>query len=237
MSGMSRRDFIQSGAAGLLAIAPRLPPNETPGPSIPTTSDQELCFLPATELAAAIRSKKISPVEVVNAVYKRIREINPRINAFCTLTEEQAHRAAKEAEEAVMRGDRLGALHGVPLSIKDLLLTRGVRTMFGSHIRENYVPEEDAPSVGKLLAAGAILIGKTTTPEFGFKGVTDSPLTGITRNPWNLSKTSGGSSGGAGAAVASGLGPLAVGTDGGGSIRIPSSFNGIFGLKPSFGRV
>ncbi len=193
--------------------------------------------MPATELAAAIRAKKVSPVEVVNAVYARLADINPRIGAFCTLTEEAARRAAREAEAAVMRGDRLGALHGVPVSVKDLLLTRGVRTMFGSRIRESYVPEEDAPSVTKLLAAGAIPIGKTTTPEFGFKGVTDSPLTGVCRNPWDLGKTCGGSSGGAGAAVASGLAPLAIGTDGAGSIRIPSSFCGIFGLKPSFGRV
>jgi aspartyl-tRNA(Asn)/glutamyl-tRNA(Gln) amidotransferase subunit A len=109
--------------------------------------------------------------------------------------------------------------------------------MFGSRILENYVPEEDAPAVAKLLAAGAIPIGKTTTPEFAFKGVTDSPVTGITRNPWDLAKTSGGSSGGSGAAVAAGLGPIAIGSDGGGSIRVPSSFNGVFGLKPSFGRV
>src|SRR5258708_31297244 len=193
--------------------------------------------MPATALSAAIRAKRVSPVELVNAVYARLHQINPRINAFCTLTEEQAHRAAKEAEAAVMRGDRLGALHGVPVSIKDLFLTRAVRTMYGSRIRENYVPEEDAPAVAKLLAAGAMLIGKTPTPEFGCKGVTDSPLTGITRSPWDLSKTSGGSSGGAGAAVAAGLGPIAIGSDGGGSIRIPASFNGIFGLKPSLGGV
>ena len=136
-----------------------------------------------------------------------------------------------------MRGERIGPLHGVPVSIKDLFLTRGVRTMFGSRIRETYVPDEDAPAVAKLLAAGAISLGKTATPEFGFKGVTDSPVTGITRNPWDLSKTPGGSSGGAGAAVATGLGQLAVGSDGAGSIRIPSSFCGIFGLKPSLGRV
>ena len=198
---------------------------------------EELCFTPATILAAAIRQKKVSPVEVINAVYGRLHKINPKINAFCTLTEEQSHRAAKEAEAAVMRGDPLGPLHGVPVSVKDVFLTRGVRTMFGSRVRENYVPEEDAPAVAKLLAAGAIPIGKTTTPEFAFKGVTDSPVTGITRNPWNLNKTSGGSSGGASAAVASGLAPIAIGSDGGGSIRVPSSFNGIFGLKPSFGRV
>ena len=191
----------------------------------------------ATSLAAAIRAKELSPVEVVKAAYARIHEVNPKINAFCTLTEDQALLAAKDAEASLMRGDQLGALHGVPVSVKDLLLTRGVRTMFGSRIREKFVPEEDAPAVAKVVAAGAILIGKTTTPEFGFKGVTDSPLTGITRNPWDLSMTSGGSSGGAGSAVAAGLGPLALGTDGAGSIRIPSSFNGIFGLKPSYGRV
>ena len=202
-----------------------------------TTPGQKLAFLPATALAAAIRAKELSPVELVQAVYARISEVNPKINAFCTLTEEQALRAAKEAEASVMRGDPLGVLHGLPISIKDLLLTRGVRTMFGSRIREKHMPEEDAPAVAKVVAAGAILIGKTTTPEFGFKAVTDSPLTGITRNPWDLSKTSGGSSGGAGSAVAAGLGPLALGTDGAGSIRIPSSFSGIFGLKPSCGRV
>ena len=197
----------------------------------------ELGFLSATALAAAIRSKELSPVEIVQAVFARIDEVNSKTNAFCTLTEEQALLAAKDAEASVMRGEPLGALHGLPVSIKDLLLTRGIRTSFGSRIRENHVPDEDAPAVAKLIAAGAILIGKTTTPEFGFKAVTDSPLSGITRNPWDLSKTSGGSSGGAGSAVAAGLGPLALGTDGAGSIRIPSSFNGIFGLKPSYGRV
>lgn len=201
------------------------------------TSGQEMCFMPATALAASIRAKTLSPVELIRAVHARIRETHDEINAFCTLSEEAAIRAAKKAEDSLMRGDPLGPLHGVPVSIKDLLLTRGIRTTFGSRIWENYVPDEDAPAVAKVLASGAILLGKTTTPEFGFKAVTDSPLTGITRNPWDLSKTPGGSSGGAGAAVASGLGPLALGTDGAGSIRIPASFNGIFGLKPSYGRV
>jgi aspartyl-tRNA(Asn)/glutamyl-tRNA(Gln) amidotransferase subunit A len=234
---MSRRDFIQTSAAGVLMIVPHSLPDGAPPQGASAMAGQDLCFMSATTLAAAIRAKWVSPVEVVKAIYARIHKINPRINAFCTLSEELARQRAKEAEAAVMRGDRLGDLHGVPVSIKDVFLTRGVRTMFGSRIRENYVPEEDAPAVATLLAAGAIPIGKTTTPEFAFKGVTDSPVTGITRNPWDLKKTSGGSSGGAGAAVAAGLGPIAIGSDGGGSIRVPCSFNGIFGLKPSFGRV
>ena len=236
MTEMSRRDFIQTTGAGLLTMMPSLREDQATAER-QSSREEDLCFMPATALGAAIRTKKLSPVDVVNAIYARIHQINPRINAFCTFTEEEAHRSAKEAEAAVMRGDRLGALHGVPVLVKDVFLTRGVRTMFGSRIRENYVPEEDAPAVAKLLGAGAILIGKTTTPEFAFKPVTDSPLTGITRNPWDLSKTPGGSSGGSGAAVAAGLGPIAIGSDGGGSIRAPSSFSGIFGLKPSYGRI
>ena len=137
----------------------------------------------ATALAAAIRAKILSPVELVRAVYARLQETNDRLKAFCTLTEEAATSAAREAETAITRGDQLGVLHGLPVSIKDLLFTVGVRTMSGSRTRENYVPHENAPAVARVLAAGAILIGKTTTPEFGFKAVTDSPLTGITRNP------------------------------------------------------
>ena len=231
MTTISRRELLIASAGGLLALR-----SAAPSPPTPAAGD-DLCFMPAADLASAIRAKKLSPVEVMDAVFARIHALNPRINAYCTLTEELAKGKAKEAEAAVMRGDRLPPLHGIPVSIKDLLITRGVRTMYGSRIRETYVPEEDAPSVAKLLAEGAILIGKTTTPEFGYQGITESPLTGVTRNPWSLEKTCGGSSGGAGAAVAAGLGPLAVGTDGGGSIRIPSSLNGIFGLKPSLGRV
>jgi aspartyl-tRNA(Asn)/glutamyl-tRNA(Gln) amidotransferase subunit A len=200
-------------------------------------SDTDLCFMPAIELAAAIRTKKVSPVEVVNAVLARIDRLNPTLNAFCLVTADTARQAAQAAEQAVMRGETLGALHGVPVSIKDLVITKGVRTMRGSKLYEHDVPTEDAPVVERLKAAGAIILGKTTTPEFGFKGVTDSPVTGISRNPWHLERTPGGSSGGAGAAVATGMGPLAVGTDGGGSIRIPSSFCGIYGLKPHVGRV
>jgi aspartyl-tRNA(Asn)/glutamyl-tRNA(Gln) amidotransferase subunit A len=200
-------------------------------------SDSDLCYMPATDLAAAIRTKQVSPVEVINAVLARIEQLNPQLNAFCLVTAEAARQAAQAAEQAVMRGEPLGALHGVPVSIKDLVLTKGVRTMRGSKLYEHDVPAEDAPVVERLKAAGAIILGKTTTPEFGFKGVTDSPVTGITRNPWHFERTSGGSSGGAGVAVATGMGPLAVGTDGGGSIRIPSSFCGIYGLKPHLGRV
>lgn len=197
----------------------------------------DLCYMPATELAARIRARSLSPVEIVEAVFERIRAVNPALNAFCTLTEEAARGEARAAEAAVVRGDRLGPLHGVPVSVKDLVITRGVRTMRGSRIYERAVPDEDAPSVARLKAAGAIMLGKTSTPEFGWKGTTESPATGVSVNPWDLSRTPGGSSGGAGAAVAAGLGPLAIGTDGGGSIRIPASFCGVFGLKPTFGRV
>ena len=197
----------------------------------------ELCFLPASDLAEAIRRKQGSPVDAVEAVLGRIERVNPRLNAYCAVTEEAARVDARAAEAAVLRGDRLGPLHGVPYSVKDLVITRGVRTAFGSRIYERNIPDEDAPVVERLRTAGAILVGKTTTPEFGWKGTTDSPLTGISRNPWDLTKSPGGSSGGAAAAVAAGLGPLAVGTDGGGSIRIPGSFCGVFGLKPTCGLV
>ena len=196
-----------------------------------------LCWLPATELARLIRLKKISPVEVTEAVLSRIERVNPRLNAFCTLTAELARRGAKEAEIAVMKNEPLPSLHGVPVSIKDLIFTRGVRTTGGSRIYEDFVPADDAVAVERLKAAGAILLGKTNTPEFGHKAVTENPLFGTTRNPWNPDRTPGGSSGGAAAAVAAGLGPLALGTDGGGSIRIPAAFSGIYGFKPSFGRV
>lgn len=200
-------------------------------------ASDDLCWLPALELASLIRAKKVSPVEVTEAVLARIERLNPALNAFCTVTTEEARDAAQAAEVSVMTGEELGPLHGVPVSAKDLVFTRRVLTTGGSRLFAEHVPEEDAVCVERLKGAGAVLIGKTSTPEFGHKGVTDSPLLGVTRNPWNPSLTPGGSSGGAGAAVAAGLGPLAVGTDAGGSIRIPASFCGIYGLKPSFGRV
>jgi aspartyl-tRNA(Asn)/glutamyl-tRNA(Gln) amidotransferase subunit A len=197
----------------------------------------DLAYTPATDLIARIRSKALSPVEVTRAVLKRIEQTNPRINAFVTVTGDTALVAARAAESAVMKGERLGPLHGVPVSIKDLALVKDVPAKFGSAVFEQRIGEVDAPFVRRLREAGAILTGKTSTPEFGWKALGDSPLTGITRNPWNPAMTSGGSSAGAGAAAAAGLGPLHQGSDGAGSVRVPSAFCGIYGLKPTFGRV
>jgi aspartyl-tRNA(Asn)/glutamyl-tRNA(Gln) amidotransferase subunit A len=200
-----------------------------------TTGD--LAFTPATELAGLIRSRRLSPVELTRATLERIERLNPTLNAFCTLTPEAALADAREAEKAVTAGAALGPLHGLPFSVKDLALTKGVRTMFGSRIFEQRVPDVDAPYVRRLREAGGIFIGKTTSPEFGWKALGDSPLTGITRNPWNPDVTPGGSSAGAGAAAAAGLGALHQGSDGAGSIRIPSAFCGIVGVKATYGRV
>ena len=197
----------------------------------------DLCYTPATELARAIRERRLSPVEVVEAVLARIEAIEPRLNAYCTVAADQARAAAREAERRVARDERLGPLHGVPVSFKDLTSTAGIRTTHGSRIFENNVPTEDAAVVERVKAAGAIVLGKTNTPEFGCKGVTDNAIFGPTRNPWNLQMIPGGSSGGAAAAVAAGLGPLAEGTDLAGSIRIPAAACGVVGLKPSPGRV
>jgi len=200
-------------------------------------SSTELGFTSATELARLIRAKALSPVELTRAVLERIERVNPVVNAFCTLTADIALTQAREAERAVTSGAPLGPLHGIPYSIKDLNFTKGVRTMGGSFIFERRVPDTDSAFVPRLQKAGGIFLGKTTSPEFGWKALGDSPLTGITRNPWNTAMTTGGSSAGGAAAVAAGLGPLHQGSDGAGSIRIPSAFCGIYGLKPSYGRV
>src|SRR5947207_4386627 len=195
-------------------------------------------WLSATEQAALIRSRKLSPLELVDTLLARIDKLNPRINAFVLINADQARREARAAERAVgKRGAKLGPLHGVPFGVKDLVVTKGVRTTFGTPLYRDNVPVEDAPMVARLQAAGAIMIGKTNTPTFGWLGATHNLLFGPTRNPWHLDRTPGGSSGGASAAVAAGLGPLAVGTDGGGSIRIPASFAGVVGYKPSYGRI
>jgi amidase len=191
----------------------------------------------AADLAAAIGRKKVSPVEVVDAVLSRIDTLK-ELNAYVTLDADRARQAAKAAERALTRRSaRLGPLHGVPFSVKDLIITKDVRTTFGTPIYRDNVPTEDAPSVARLKAAGAIMLGKTNTPTLGWVGVTDNLVFGATRNPWSLGHTPGGSSGGAGAAVAAGLAPLALGTDGGGSIRKPAAWCGIYGLKASWGRI
>ncbi len=197
----------------------------------------ELLWKSALELRDMIRSKEISPVEVVTASLERLREVEPKINAFLDITEDQAMDAAKVAEAAVTAGDELGPLHGLPVSVKDLIAVQGARLTFGSRAMADNVSDVDAPSVARIRAAGGAIVGKSTTSEFGCKGVGDSPLTGITRNPWNLGKTPGGSSCGAAASIASGVTPFGLGTDGGGSVRIPSSFTGLFGIKGHFGRV
>ena len=193
--------------------------------------------MPATVLADAIASGELSPVEVVDAVLDRIDVVDGPLNAFITVCGDRARAEATAAADALARGDELGPLHGVPFSVKDLVATAGVRTTFGSVAHSDSVPATDAVSVARLRAAGAILVGKTTTPEFGHKPLTEAPLFGRTANPWALDRTSGGSSGGSAAAVAAGLGPLSVGTDGGGSIRIPAACCGIVGMKPTLGVV
>jgi aspartyl-tRNA(Asn)/glutamyl-tRNA(Gln) amidotransferase subunit A len=194
--------------------------------------------LSATELLHLYRTRQLSPVEATQAVLERIERFDPAVNAFCLVDPDRALAAARASEARWQRAEPCGLVDGVPATIKDLILTRGWPTLRGSLTTVREQPwDEDAPATARLREQGAVLIGKTTTPEFGWKAVTDSALTGITRNPWNTDLTPGGSSGGAAAACALGMGALHVGTDGGGSIRIPAAFTGIFGLKPSFGRV
>ena len=192
----------------------------------------------ATELLALYRSGQASPTEATAAIVNRIERLNPVLNAFCHLAPEETFAAAAASTDRWHRGEPCGPLDGVPAAIKDLILTKGWPTLRGSRtVDPNQAWDTDAPATARLREAGAVLLGKTTTPEFGCKGETNSPLTGRTRNPWNTDKTPGGSSGGTAAAVAAGLGPIAIGTDGAGSVRIPAAFCGNFGLKPSFGRV
>jgi Asp-tRNA(Asn)/Glu-tRNA(Gln) amidotransferase A subunit family amidase len=200
-------------------------------------ADLDLCYMPATDMAKRIREGRLSPVNLVDNALARIAEVNPQLNCFCFVYPEEARAKAKAAHEAVNAGKPLGPLHGVPFAIKDLTPTKGKRTTLGSYAYEHWIPEEDAPIVEALDQAGGIMVGKTTTPEFAYSSFTESPLWGITRNPWDKTRTPGGSSGGSGAAVASGCVPLAEGSDMGGSVRIPASFCGIVGLKPSFGRI
>jgi Asp-tRNA(Asn)/Glu-tRNA(Gln) amidotransferase A subunit family amidase len=197
----------------------------------------ELCFTPATELRRLIDSGELSPVELTEAVLARIERLNPTLNAFLTVTANLAREEARAAEQRAGRGERLSPIDGIPYSIKDLEATAGIRTTMGSKFFEHNVPTQDGAVASKLRRSGGVLLGKTNTPNHGYKDMSDNLLGPPCQNPWKLGRTSGGSSGGAAAAIASGLGPLAHGSDGAGSIRIPSSLCGIFGIKPSFGRV
>ena len=200
-------------------------------------ADRDLCFTPATKLVPLIARGAVSPLEVVQAVLARLERVNPRLNAYGTVAAEQAVDAAKRATAAARRRARRGPLHGVPVSIKDLTPTKGIRTTWGSKIYEHHVPEEDALVVARLKAAGAIVLGKTNTPEFGAGANTFNEVFGVTRNPWNPALTPGGSTGGGAVALATGLGPLAQGTDLGGSLRLPAAFCGVVGFRTSPGLV
>jgi aspartyl-tRNA(Asn)/glutamyl-tRNA(Gln) amidotransferase subunit A len=196
-----------------------------------------LAFTSASELAELIRTRKLSPVELVDYFLERIRALNPLLNAYLSVAELEAKSAAQRAEDKVMRDEALPLLHGVPVSIKDLHFTKGIRTTGGSLVYKDFVPEEDHIAVERLRRAGAIILGKTNTSEFGLSATTENRLGDHCRNPWHRERTSGGSSGGAAASVAAGLGPVALGSDGGGSIRIPSGFCGVYGFKPTHGLV
>ncbi|MBI4639661.1 MAG: amidase [Candidatus Tectomicrobia bacterium] len=200
-------------------------------------NERELAFTPAYELAKLIAQKKLSPVELTKIYLNRIEALNPQLNAFLTITFDEAMEAARQAEEAVMRGETLGPLHGIPTSIKDLEPTKGIRTTRGSLAYKDWVPDQDQLAVERIKAAGAIILGKTNTPEFGQSGTTENLLGDDCRNPWNPERVSGGSSGGAAATVVSGMNPIAQGSDGGGSIRIPACFCGVYGIKGTQGRV
>ncbi len=200
-------------------------------------SDRDLCFTPATELHRLYRQRKTSPLEVMRAVLERVDAVNPKLNAIVTLEREPALKAARTATAALKKGKKLGPLHGVPVTIKDLTHTKGIRTTWGSKVFEHNVPDEDSLIVERLKAAGAIILGKTNTPEFGAGGNTFNAVFGATRNPWNPALTCGGSSGGAAVALATGMGPIAQGSDTGGSLRTPAAFCGVVGFRTSPGLV
>lgn len=200
-------------------------------------NNDSLAFLPAIELSHLIKTKQVSPVELIDLFLNRIETLNPKLNAFLTVNKEQAMVTAREAEKTLQKEKELPPLFGIPLSIKDLTSTRGIRTTYGSLAYVDFVPDEDTAPVERLIRAGAIILGKTNTPEFGLSPTTENNLGEDCRNPWNTDYVSGGSSGGSAVSVAAGMAPMATGTDGGGSVRIPASFCGIYGIKPTKGRV
>jgi Asp-tRNA(Asn)/Glu-tRNA(Gln) amidotransferase A subunit family amidase len=196
----------------------------------------ELIFLPAVEMAEQIRTKKISPLELVDAHLAQIGRLNPRLNAFVQIDAARARCAARDAEDAILQTKAIGPLHGVPISIKSSISVAGLRWEAGTRLRASLIAEQDAPLVARLKSAGAIILGVTNTPEFLMAWETDNLLYGRTNSPWDLSRTPGGSSGGEAAAIAAGMSAGGVGSDGGGSIRVPAHFSGICGLKPTPGR-
>jgi len=198
---------------------------------------EDICFMPAWEMKEQIINQELTSEELTETIIERIEKTNPIINAYCTTTFDLARDLAKKADNAVKKGEKLGLLHGIPTSIKDNVDVEGIRTTCGCKAFENYIPTKDDIAVKRLKEAGVVILGKTNMPAFGYKGVTDNLIFGVTKNPWHLERTSGGSTGGGAAATASGLSPLTQGSDGGGSIRIPSSFCGLFGIKPTFGRI
>ncbi len=197
----------------------------------------ELWQMSGLALGRAIARREVSAVEVLDAIVARVEAVNPQVNAVVTLVAERARQEARAVDARVADGEIGGPLCGVPVSIKDLIETKGVRTTFGSVLRQDFVPEQDAVLVERLRVAGCPIFAKTNTPDHGLKLATDNFVFGATNNPWDLSRSPGGSSGGAAAQVAAGMGPLAVGNDGGGSIRVPASVCGVYGLKPQFGRI
>jgi aspartyl-tRNA(Asn)/glutamyl-tRNA(Gln) amidotransferase subunit A len=197
----------------------------------------QLCELPATELARLVRQREVSPVEVVDAALERVDHLDPHLHAFVELTADRARRRARELADAVAHGEDVGPLAGVPVAVKDLIATAGIPTRSGSPAYRDFVPDEDDVVVERIVAAGAVVLGKTTVPEFGYSAVGHNPISPAARNPWNPALTPGGSSAGSGVAVATGMSPVALGSDGGGSVRIPAAHCGIYGFKAAMGRV
>jgi aspartyl-tRNA(Asn)/glutamyl-tRNA(Gln) amidotransferase subunit A len=197
----------------------------------------EICQMDTITLARSIVAKELSPVEAVEAVLDRLDRLDPTLHMFTTVVPDQARETAKRIEADIAAGREVGPLAGVPTGVKDLIYTKGIRTASGSYAYADFVPDEDDVVVERIRAAGAVVIGKTQVPEFGYSGTGQTPLDEPTRNPWNLERTSGGSSAGTGAAVATGVGPFSLGSDGGGSVRIPASFCGVYGIKPTMGVV
>lgn len=235
---ISRREAMTILCSGaLIPVASSFGSTPAVPQAVRTPNKEDLIFMSAAALAEAIRAKRVSSEEVVRAHIERIQEVNPKINAVVQLVADNALKQAREADAALARGEIKGPLHGVPVTIKDSLDTAGVISTGGTKGRASFVPKKDAIAVARILSAGAILLGKTNTPEFTFYGETDNLVYGRTNNPYNLLKTPGGSSGGAAAIIASGGSPLDLGSDTGGSIRAPSHCCGISGIKPTSGRV